>query len=205
MTPEVNDVEYPDTKNYCGKLFCIGPKLPKPPTSSRFESHYITKRCSSENGQCSDCKPDETEGRENQPKKSIACSNCEAPGDTALTNQGNCPLCGKFAIDLSKWNVGETEGVRQNKGKPMLSPIDPELFLEEGKGIAIGQEKYQDKAFNKEGNVMYLSTGYDSTMRHLLKFMSGEDVDPDDGVHHLAKARNCIAVMWHNRKQGDDR
>lgn len=99
----------------------------------------------------------------------------------------------------------ETAGVRKNDGKPMLSPIDPELLLEMGKGLVIGQEKYKDKAFNKKGNVMHLSTGYNSLMRHLLKFMSGENIDPDDDVHHLAKVINCAVVMWHNREQGDDR
>lgn len=101
--------------------------------------------------------------------------------------------------------IKETEGVRQNQGKPDLSPIDPALLLECGKGLAIGQERYKDKAFNRNGNVMKLSTGYASAIRHLLKFMCGEDVDPEDGVHHLAKVINCIVVMWHNRIIGDDR
>lgn len=101
--------------------------------------------------------------------------------------------------------IKETEGVRKNTGKPMLSPIDPALLLEMGKGLEIGQRKYQDKAFNKNGNIMKLSTGYDSLQRHILYFMAGEDIDTDDGIHHIAKAMNCLAVMWTNRIKGDDR
>lgn len=101
--------------------------------------------------------------------------------------------------------VIETPGVRQNTGKPMLSVIDPKLLLEMGKGLAIGQERYKDKAFNVPGNVMKLTTGYDSALRHLLKFMAGEDVDAEDGIHHIAKAMNCLVIMWHNREIGDDR
>jgi hypothetical protein len=120
-------------------------------------------------------------------------------GETWYANSGD------WNVVLGNQKQTETAGVRQNQGKPMLSPVDPALLLEMGKGLEIGQTKYKDKAFNKEGNVMLLSTGYDSLMRHLLKFMSGEDVDPDDGVHHLAKVINCTAIMWHNRLKGDDR
>jgi len=124
---------------------------------------------------------------------------CHAQGDIEWSEKKSYVTCDDCIC------IQETEGVRQNEGKPMLSPIDPRLLLEMGKGLAIGQAKYGEKAFNKEGNVMKLSTGYDSLLRHLIKFMSGEDIDADDGVHHLAKVINCAVVMWHNKEQGDDR
>lgn len=154
--------------------------------------------------------------------KAVCGTRISVDGLTTELNEVNCVECvemgyGDKSAQYHLNTILETKGVRQNEGKPMLSPIDPKLLLEMGKGLAIGQEKYKDKAFNKSGNVMKLTTGYDSLMRHILYFMDGEDFDLDkfdeqgelvskgDGVHHIAKAINCLVVMWHNREKGDDR
>jgi len=36
---------------------------------------------------------------------------------------------------------------------------------------------------------------YDATMRHLISWFEGEDIDPDSGIHHLYKAGACLAVI----------
>lgn len=36
---------------------------------------------------------------------------------------------------------------------------------------------------------------YDACMRHLSRWFEGEDLDPDSGIHHLAHAIACIAIL----------
>jgi len=45
-------------------------------------------------------------------------------------------------------------------------------------------------------------------LRHIYRFMAGEDIDPESGLHHLAHAVfHCLALMtfWKYGKGTDDR
>ena len=49
---------------------------------------------------------------------------------------------------------------------------------------------------------------YDATMRHLLAWMSGEDLDPESGLNHLFHAGaslNMLIWMLANKPEMDDR
>lgn len=67
-----------------------------------------------------------------------------------------------------------------------LVPVDPLYQLAEHYGR--GAEKYQDRNWQK-GYPWGLS--YAALCRHLLKWWSGEDIDPETGSNHMT------AVAWH--------
>ena len=48
----------------------------------------------------------------------------------------------------------------------------------------------------------------DALERHILAWRAGEDVDPDSGLSHLAKAAACLAILHDLQRLGlgeDDR
>lgn len=67
-----------------------------------------------------------------------------------------------------------------------LIPAKPLWLLSEVYGR--GARKYADR--NWERGIQY-SKLYGALLRHALKFWGGEDIDPEDGQHHLA------SVAWH--------
>lgn len=67
-----------------------------------------------------------------------------------------------------------------------LIPARPLWLLSEVYGR--GARKYEDR--NWEKGVEY-SKLYGALLRHVLKWWGGEELDPEDGQHHLA------SVAWH--------
>jgi hypothetical protein len=52
------------------------------------------------------------------------------------------------------------------------------------------------------------SVYYNAAMRHLMAWWDGEDLAPDSGVHHLAHAMACLAIVLDAESVGklnDDR
>ena len=52
------------------------------------------------------------------------------------------------------------------------------------------------------------STYYNATLRHLMAWWEGEDIDPDSGVHHIVKAIAGLFVVRDSMLMGnatDDR
>lgn len=71
--------------------------------------------------------------------------------------------------------------------------------------LMFGAQKYAPNDWRK--GAPYTET-YESLMRHLQKFMRGEDLDPESGLPHLDHALiNIIFLKWfsENRTQFDDR
>lgn len=98
-----------------------------------------------------------------------------------------------------------TGSLRKNGGKPQMSNISPQFILDLAALMTKATEKYP--VFNwAKGN--YMSVPYDSCMRHLLAFNSGENNDPETGLGHLAHAAANIMFMHYylqNFPEMDDR
>lgn len=60
-------------------------------------------------------------------------------------------------------------------------------------GMAEGARKYG--AFNWRQTKIEMSDYYNSTIRHLNAWFSGQDIDPDSGIHHLSKAITGLVVV----------
>lgn len=97
-----------------------------------------------------------------------------------------------------KANKSKTGSLRYNQGKPEVSQLDPRFILALADLMTKSAEKYGK--FNWAKGQEY-HTPFDSCQRHLLKFMSGEDIDSESGLSHLVHAAANIMIMWTSQKK----
>ena len=76
--------------------------------------------------------------------------------------------------------------------KPALSSIPCPVLFELGAAMTEGQ-KYGRHNYRIMG--VRASVYYDAAMRHIMDWWEGEDIDPDSGLPHLAKAMACLAIL----------
>ena len=77
--------------------------------------------------------------------------------------------------------------------KASLSPIPAPVLFEVGLGMQEGGCKYgrhNYRAIGVRGSVYY-----DATLRHLMSWWEGEDIDPDSGLSHITKAICSLVVL----------
>lgn len=72
-----------------------------------------------------------------------------------------------------------------------LVPPIAEFFLSQA--FADGGKKYGP--FNWRQEAISASVYYAAALRHMKAWYDGEDVAPDSGVHHLAHAMACFAML----------
>lgn len=95
------------------------------------------------------------------------------------------------------------EGLRYNSGKAPIHLIPPEAILALAEHYGKGAAKYA--ARNWELGMSW-ETVYDCLMRHALAWQRGEDIDPENGSHHMVAVMwNAVALyIYHLRKIGTD-
>lgn len=94
---------------------------------------------------------------------------------------------------------------RFNSGKPQLSLVLEFRRALEGasRGLAEGVEKYGRGDWQKG---MPITDVVDSMARHLVAYMSGEDIDPKSGLPHLDKVLcNALMASEYYHMQNDER
>jgi len=87
-----------------------------------------------------------------------------------------------------------------------LSVVPLPVVVEMGVGMAEGAAKYGRHNYRAVG--VRASVYFDATMRHLIAWWEGEDIDPDSGLSHVTKAMCSLAVLRDAQMQGmctDDR
>jgi hypothetical protein len=67
------------------------------------------------------------------------------------------------------------------------------VMMELGLAMMEGGRKYGTHNYRKMG--VRGSVYYDATMRHMMAYWEGEDIDPDSGVSHIIKAIATLVVM----------
>ena len=87
-----------------------------------------------------------------------------------------------------------TGSKRQNAGKPALSNLLPEFLLGMADIMTQGELKYGKDNW-KKGN--FTSVPYDSAMRHILKWQTGESYDTESQNHHLLHAAVNLMMCWY--------
>ena len=80
-----------------------------------------------------------------------------------------------------------------DEGKPRLDLIPHEAILGMGLVFDAGARKYSDRNWEKG---MPLGKLYASAMRHLVAWQSGNDIDAESGLPHLAHALTNIAMLY---------
>lgn len=90
--------------------------------------------------------------------------------------------------------------------KVAFSTVPSSVLAEVAVGMTEGARKYARHNWRVAG--VRGSIYYDATLRHLFKWWEGEDLDPDSGLSHIAKAITSLVVMRDamiNEKFTDDR
>lgn len=91
-------------------------------------------------------------------------------------------------------------------GKAPMSYLSGPVLMEMGVGMMEGGLKYGAHNYRHSG--VLASIYYDATMRHLISWFEGEDIDPDSGLSHITKAMTSLLVLRDAMIQGkfkDDR
>ncbi|ANF26016.1 dATP/dGTP diphosphohydrolase domain-containing protein [Stutzerimonas stutzeri] len=90
--------------------------------------------------------------------------------------------------------------------KAPMSTVPARVMAEVGVAMFEGAAKYGRYNFRAVG--VRASVYYDATMRHLMDWWEGQDIDPDSGMSHITKAITSLVVLRDSMIQGnwsDDR
>lgn len=99
-------------------------------------------------------------------------------------------------------NPKDAIGIR----KAPMSTVSAAVLAEVGVAMLEGAAKYGRHNYRAVG--VQSSVYYDATMRHLMAWWEGEDIDPDSGMSHITKAITSLVVLRDAMIQGmltDDR
>ncbi len=110
------------------------------------------------------------------------------------------------ALDQPQSGSNQPEGgVKHDNGKPDLSHISLLLVEEVARVREFGAKKYSRgnwlKGFKYTRSIA-------AALRHIFAFSSGEDLDPESGLSHIAHAVCCLEHLMNdfkNHKYNDDR
>jgi hypothetical protein len=103
-------------------------------------------------------------------------------------------------VDMDKWSLApgevrvtsETGGAKGQK-QARLGSLDPQALLAVAMVAGFGELKYSRLNYL---NGYDWSLSFDALIRHLLAFWSGEDLDPESGLPHLAHAAwHCLCLL----------
>lgn len=163
----------------------------------------------------------------NEPMRSYddACAGVDSapdrqPVDTAVLHPQShwctCPECRIVAPDRPPVDPISSRVVESNKDtnpkdavgvrKAPLSTVPAQVIMEIGLGLLEGAVKYRRHNYRVVG--VKSSVYYDATMRHLMAWWEGEDLDPDSGLSHVTKALSSLTVLRDamiQKKLNDDR
>lgn len=91
-------------------------------------------------------------------------------------------------------------------GKAPMSTVSAPVLAEIGVAMLEGACKYGRHNYRAVG--VRASIYYDATMRHLMAWWEGQDIDPGSGLSHITKAITSLVVLRDSMIQGnweDDR
>lgn len=90
--------------------------------------------------------------------------------------------------------------------KVSMSVLPANVLMEVALGLQEGALKYGRHNYRAVG--VRASVYYDATLRHLMAFWEGEDIDPDSQLSHVTKAISSLIVLRDSMLRGnwtDDR
>lgn len=112
------------------------------------------------------------------------------------TNTGIATIrCNKCQLDLKLaepprellYDAKGQVGGRDDRGKVRINLVPPELLIDQAALFTLGANKYNADNWKKGMNY---SRCYNSLLRHLWAWWMGEEIDGDNGQHHLT------SVIW---------
>lgn len=126
------------------------------------------------------------------------------PGKSAspLDNTVYASIAANYFEGRKPTNPKDMIGIR----KAPFSTVSGAVMAEVGTAMLEGAAKYGRHNYRVVG--VRASVYYDATMRHLVGWWEGEDIDPDSGLSHVTKAIASLVVLRDamlNGKCEDDR
>ena len=94
--------------------------------------------------------------------------------------------------------------MKYDNGKAPMALVPPEVINEIAEVLGFGANKYGPNNWRDDGYVTEWSRTYSSVQRHLNSFWSGEDLDPESGLSHLAHAMTQLAILMVHKSDGHD-
>jgi len=85
--------------------------------------------------------------------------------------------------------------------KAPMSTVPAPVLAEVGVAMLEGALKYGRHNYRAVG--VRASIYYDATMRHLMGWWEGQDIDPDSGMSHITKAITSLVVLRDAMIQGE--
>jgi hypothetical protein len=103
----------------------------------------------------------------------------------------------------SATSKSEVAGIKHDLDKPDLSLLPYEFLAGVAQAMMFGEKKYG--RYNFMGGIAWHRIGA-AGARHLFKWLGGEDLDPESGLHHLCHAGACVlmAYMYVTHNLGED-
>jgi hypothetical protein len=95
----------------------------------------------------------------------------------------------RVPADTKPTNPKDAIGIQ----KAPMSTVSGAVLAEIGVAMLDGACKYGRHNYRAIG--VRSSVYYDATMRHLLSWWEGEDIDPDSGLSHVTKAITSLVVL----------
>lgn len=95
--------------------------------------------------------------------------------------------------------------VKHDDDKPRVELLPPDALVEISKVLTHGAKKYSANNWCQGAD---WSRYIGATMRHMLAWAMGEDLDPESGISHLAHAGCCVLFLLSYQLNGlgtDDR
>lgn len=89
--------------------------------------------------------------------------------------------------------MDEKPGVKYDEGKPEYSLMPQDALHETVRVLTYGAKKYSPDNWKRVPDLQ--KRYFDALQRHIYAYQSGETLDPESGLHHLAHASCCINFM----------
>lgn len=138
-----------------------------------------------------------------------AQGNCDHPGYGTLATNHPCdrwkPKTSaekELVVGAKQTNPKDIIGIKKVPPSTLSIPVMLEMSL----GMFEGARKYGRHNYRAMG--VSATVYYDATMRHLMDWFEGEDIDPDSGLNHVTKAMTALLVLRDSMMKGnwtDDR
>lgn len=91
---------------------------------------------------------------------------------------------------------------RFNQGKVDYTLLPLDSLTEEARVWMAGEQKYGRKNWELLWGDDTPQVAMASALRHIFAYLSGEEFDPETGLHHLAHARcNCAMGIRHTKEK----
>jgi hypothetical protein len=130
----------------------------------------------------------------------MQCLNCETTMNMDSKGICSCITCGYRESQNPEYQPASTVGEKFDKGKLRYSLIPPIATKALAEVLTFGAQKYAPNDWMKVPNAKerYL----DALIRHLEAYRSGELIDSDSSLPHLAHLMTHAAFLLHFNEGG---